>query len=489
LSVLGKEWTASQGELLMSDSENEDLLSAARRAEQQGGNPLFQVIPERVFRPRSWRDATTMQIDVHFRLEQLRSANGEVLGEAVSEAFMQGIRQVILRENIQNAREYSLFINVHHSVGTHVLDRSNQFPLTEWLEGSQRTRAWLDKLTKKLNSSEGFDAALGDFFADFTFIRDQARGSGCRGRKANPGNLSYEQLLKKKQCIVQIKNKDELCAARAIVTTKAHSNEDRQCKDISQGHGLQGHLAHQLQQQAGVPEGPCGFQAMKQFQDFMAPTCQIIVFEGQQGLLWFKDRDLNDAPKKIVLLKVQQHFHAVTSIPALLNRSYYCHHCEKAYSNETADAHNCQGQNCRACWRKKTCPNFAMFVDPQVYCKDCNRKFYGQDCYAAHKCRKTENSMSVCQRLVKCPECCKEYKPNRKKKHECGVHYYRNCDADVLPDHPCYIQPIANEKEKKDGLRRTAESEEEEMMLEFEEEETGEGDGGSDEKAPPIVCH
>jgi len=219
---------------------------------------------------------------------------------------------------------------------------------------------------------------------------------------------------------------------------------------------------------------------MKQFQDVLAPMYQLEVFEGQQGLLWFKDRDLNDAPKKIALLKVEQHFHALTSIPALLNRSYYCHHCERAYNDETAEKHNCQGQNCIACQRKnKTCPNFATFVDPHVYCKDCNRKFYGQDCYDAHKRRKTENSISVCQRLVKCPECCKEYKPNRKKKHVCGVHYCRNCDADVLLDHPCYIQPIAEKKKNT----------EEEQEIEVEEEDgAGEGDGGSEEKAPPIVC-
>jgi len=204
--------------------------------------------------------------------------------------------------------------------------------------------------------------------------------------------------------------------------------------------------------------------------------------------MWFKDRDLNDAPKKILLLKVQQHFHALTSVPALLNRTYYCHHCEKGCSNETAKKHNCQSQDCRACQRtNKTCPNFATFVTPQVYCKDCNCKFYGQNCFEAHKRRKGKNS--VCQQLVKCPECCKEYKPDRKKKHVCGRYYCRNCEADVALDHPCYIQPIPDEKEKKSGLRTIAESEEEGMMLEFEEEEeSGEGDGGSDEKAPPIVC-
>jgi len=121
------------------------------------------------------------------------------------------------------------------------------------------------------------------------------------------------------------------CAARTIATSKAIVDEDQQRKEICQGRPFQTFLAKQLHQQAGVPEGPCGVQEMKQFQAYLAPQgCQIIVFEGQQGTIWFKDRDLNDAPKKILLLKVQQHFHTLTSVPALLNRSYYCHYYEKA---------------------------------------------------------------------------------------------------------------------------------------------------------------
>jgi len=75
------DWTASQGERLMSDSQNEDLLSAARRADQQGANLLFRVVTERLFAPRPWRDGTAVQIPVRFRLEQLRDANGEFLGK------------------------------------------------------------------------------------------------------------------------------------------------------------------------------------------------------------------------------------------------------------------------------------------------------------------------------------------------------------------------------------------------------------------------
>ena len=42
------DWMASQGEELMDSEDESDLLIAACRAEQQGGNPLFAVNMERV---------------------------------------------------------------------------------------------------------------------------------------------------------------------------------------------------------------------------------------------------------------------------------------------------------------------------------------------------------------------------------------------------------------------------------------------------------
>lgn len=111
--------------------------------------------------------------------------------------------------------------------------------------------------------------------------------------------MSYEQMLKKKKCIVTIKNEDELWAARAIVTMKALADQDPQYENIKRGRGQQGYLAHKLHRDGGVPEGPCGLDQVKQIQQFMGPTYQIQVFEAMQGLLWYKDCVYDAAPKKI----------------------------------------------------------------------------------------------------------------------------------------------------------------------------------------------
>ena len=180
-----------------------------------------------------------------------------------------------------------------------------------------------------------------------------------------------------KRCIIKIKNMDELCFPRAFVMTKAYVDKDPHYKELAQGRKFQEFLAKQLHQEAGVPEGPCGRAETQQFQAHVGSEgIQIIVLEGQQGTIWYKDHTYDDAHKKICLLKVQNHFHGLRSIPALLNRSYYCHHCEKGYDHETSEKHNCRGQNCSSCRRTNgTCPKFATYGTAEVYCDQCHESF------------------------------------------------------------------------------------------------------------------
>ena len=74
--------------------------------------------------------------------------------------------------------------------------------------------------------------------------------------------MSYEQMLKKKKCIVTIKNKDQLCLARALVTMKALADDDPHYQELQDGRWRQGMLAKKLHREVGVPEGPCGLPEM-----------------------------------------------------------------------------------------------------------------------------------------------------------------------------------------------------------------------------------
>ena len=338
----------------MNSQDNAELLSAARRAHQLGGSRPFAVNMERIGPIRPWRDDVVLQHAVRSRLIQLRPPNGELQGEAITEATIQGLNEYIRdpQNELGHIEDLTMSMAVHHSTGTHTWISTRPIPLEEWLNRSEYTEQWLDKLAKQLNSAESFDAASGEFYIELLFFKNRQRGSGCKGKKNNPGNMSYEDMLKKKRCIIKIKNTDELCFPRAFVSTKAYIDKDPHYKELAQGRKFQEFLAKQLHREAGVPEGPCGRAEIQQFQAHVGSEgIQIIVLEGQQGMIWYKDHTYDDAHKKICLLKVQNHFHGLRSFPALLNRSYYFHHCEKGYDHETSEKHNCRGQNCSSCRR------------------------------------------------------------------------------------------------------------------------------------------
>ena len=480
------EWTPSQGEELMDSDDETDLLIASRQSDQQGGNPLFSVNMERVRPPRSFHRDVAIQMNVRFSLRQLRSPNGEFQGKAVAQAFHQGLINFIRdpRNGITNVEDYSLSMAIHHSTGSHTWTSCPRLPLSEWIQGSPLTRQWLEKLAKQLNSAESFDAANGEFYAELSFFKNRQRGG--RPRKKNPSNKSFEQLLAKRYVII-IKNKEDLCFARALVSTKAYVDQDPRYENISQGRGQQGHLAYMLHQETGVPEGPCGLPEIQRIQEHLGPQgYQIKIFEGVCGALWYHDETFDSAPKKLCLLKVEHHFHGLRSVPALLNRGYYCHKCNKGYNQEDSAHHNCSRQNCEACRRKNgKCPDFKDNKRALVYCKDCGRSFYGRQCFTAHK------QSAVCGMFKKCPECCKVYKNSKKKKHVCGEYRCPNCGDKVGPNHQCYIQPLTSELSDLLTAQPDAFSEEDRALLEeLVEAEKAEKNKKEeeDEKPPPLVC-
>ena len=72
-------WSASQGDALMDSDDDEALLAVARRADQQGGNPLFSVRRQGVREPRSWQNGTVVKDRVQLRLEQNRKPDEDLL--------------------------------------------------------------------------------------------------------------------------------------------------------------------------------------------------------------------------------------------------------------------------------------------------------------------------------------------------------------------------------------------------------------------------
>ena len=166
------DWSEEDGLELMDSEDEEDLLRASRQAEQQGGNPLFGVVMQRVQPTRTFKNGTAIQSRVRFFLQQLRAPNGELQGEAIAEAIRQGLVNFVNdpTNGVRNYEDYSLSIAVHHSSGNNLWTRPRRVPLKEWMEGSEYTRHWLEKLANQLNSAQSLDATDGEFYLELTFF-------------------------------------------------------------------------------------------------------------------------------------------------------------------------------------------------------------------------------------------------------------------------------------------------------------------------------
>ena len=204
------------------NDDDEALLSAFRRFEQRGGNPLFRAEFTPVGRNRSFRSIVSQQ---KFKLtfQQLRDPQEEPLGEALTEAIVQGLRRLVAKEGF-NVRDYSFLMAVHSNSFCHVWSQSaRHVPLELWLNNEDYARAYLEDLARKLNSAEVMDPHRDGFFVELTFVKNLGVGGKNGGKQGNPGRHAWEKLAKKKRCVVRIKNHDELCCAQAIVTVKQKS--------------------------------------------------------------------------------------------------------------------------------------------------------------------------------------------------------------------------------------------------------------------------
>ena len=184
---------------------------------------------------------------------------------------------------------YKLQVKIHHNgTGTNAWTSSPQLPLTDWMENRDRTRQWLDQLANELNSSQNMDVSRDNFFTDLTFVRTPSNGG--QFKKYNIKSMSFQDMLRKKQSIITIHNRDELCCARAIVTLKARIEGDSHYPNVRKGRPIQTRLAQQLHRDAQVPELACGTAELDAFQEVLGHDYQIIVLEGIKGHIIYKNK-------------------------------------------------------------------------------------------------------------------------------------------------------------------------------------------------------
>ena len=420
------------------------MVRALDRTEQLGGalGPLFDFRLAPIGRRRRWRD-TTDHSQFHAHLEQLREARP---GENLGVHLMEGLYRAIKDQISSHARPNDLLHLAIQAHGFAHAFRSSNIRVQEFMTRDTYVDELLDTLAGKLNSNQEFHPDQG-FQVDVVIVRMPTPGSG-RGRKRNVGLRTFDEDSKRKDSIIPIHNKDELCCARAIVTMRAWCHKDdpvrfdsdvhpwRDWCNCRDGRNRQTVLARQLHRDAGVPEGPCGLAELDKFQQVLSPTYQLkVISRCKPFFVIFRGPE---APHIIYLLKSNDHYEGCTTMKGFTNRSYWCDLCDRGYDHKDAANHPCEGRTCRACNRTsdRPCPDYNQFTKPSLLCRECGFKFYGQDCFRHHKA--TED----CKKYRKCPHCQAGYKVDKKHPHVCGEEECYSCHQFVdIATHKCFIQP------------------------------------------------
>ena len=197
--------------------------------------------------------------------------------------------------------------------------QTTNFTVGEFLQRTARLDEMLATLAGKMNSNESFNPDRG-FQVDVVFVSMPGPGS-CHRKKDNPGRQYLDRENKKKQCIIAIKNRDALMLYAVLAPlSRAYCHKDqgvdgfRQWENLKRGCPVQQRQAQELHREAGVAEGPCAIEKLRQFQQALRPQYQLLVMTRMKPFfLIFKGPA---APHQIRLLKSNHHFDRFTSFPA-----------------------------------------------------------------------------------------------------------------------------------------------------------------------------
>ncbi|GBN04848.1 hypothetical protein AVEN_1929-1 [Araneus ventricosus] len=298
---------------------------------------------------------------------------------------------------------------------------------------------YLDVLTHKI---EYKDLDIKDCTFDFHVIELPYGGS------LNKPPLDEKEIANKRS-ICQIKNNDNICLARSIVTALCIQNPELLCEKlgykklnkndipyIKKGRLLQKTLAVKLHEMCNIPLEVCNLDYVKQFEKFL--DIQINIFCREN----FNEKIYSGVykPISIYIYNNRNHFDVITTITGFLGKRNYCDYCQVSYKRN--DEHKCL-LKCARCFRKESNCEGEEFL-----CNDCFRSFKGKKCYENHKYK--NDKASVCEILWKCSKCKRNLNRIERKPedHKCSERQCKNCRDFVDKDHKCYMKT----KRSKGGL-------------------------------------
>ena len=295
----------------------------------------------------------------------------QILPRQMEEALQRAIRDQILEDPEVQPNDHFL-ININSNRLRHSY-HSTRMRVREWTDNDLRAREIMQQISRMLNSNEQF--RLDDSFSlHISHIRDPGQGAG--NQRIRKGSMALEKLLDLKKSVIKIKNEDELCCARPIVTMKAYcdfGSRHAEYDSLRRGRPIQERQARDLHRQAGVPEGPCGLPELEAFQRHLVHHQIVVLSVDHQYQIIFKGPP---QPKQIVLIKVRDHYHGCNSLPGFLGKSYFCVECKTGFNDDSYEHHPCKGKKCPACLQTG-CPDHRPGHSFDHPCRCCHRFFFG----------------------------------------------------------------------------------------------------------------
>ena len=399
----------------------------------------------------------------HFNT-QLRQRGNFIPGQNITQALQEGLRRAVNQVLTTTTPALHDQDRLYFTIASNRLHNNFQgwgLRAGEWRQGGDRVEALFHRLAQALNSNEQFE--MDDSFqVSITQVHHAPQGTGRR-RQEKPGHQPLRNLIGKKRSIIHIRNYDDLCCARALVTAKAKVDQHPKEKAIRQGRPLQKEQALLLHHEANVPFGPCGYDALTQFSTTPSLTgYQILLVDADRSYHITTFGPLQD--KQLILLHEKGHYDVITRLPGFFGSSYVCAHCWKPYDHE--GRHRCTKQkgHCRACCQKE-CPDF-LEAYPRGQkatqrCQQCHRDFFGDTCFQMHLVKDhagkpvTNLDSSVCFRRRRCSTCGKqEVGLDKIEKDQCGYIDCPSCHEYVDGEtHRCFVQIAPQHKKKRKRKR------------------------------------
>lgn len=330
------------------------------------------------------------------------------------------------------------------------LDRPVSLPFIR--RDQMNHEAFAAKLEATLQSHEEITL---DENVDFNVLH-MAMPEGGRGSKKK--FLTIKERLFNKRSIIRMRNKDNMCCPRAIVTGICRIEKHPNWHSIRQGYKEQREYAVDMYRQAGIPvNSKCGIEEIKKFEQTERMSNYRVVLVSKEHLDFIIYAGPDDREHNIYLYVHDEHYDLITSMSAFYDKCYFCDTCFKGYN--VKDQHTCINA-CKMC-RSGNCP---PAVENDVYqrCEECHRNFKNKWCFEEHRKNK------VCERYFQCEQCqtlCSRVLLKKfDREHICGQTWCKFCRLFVNPGHKCHIQP-------EDPFAETEGYQKDEEEMEEEEEE------------------